>query len=116
MGLPDRRQHGAGAHLDAQHLAGHLRFAEQIGKQPVKSPRQVIFVVQPIEKNHEFVAAKAAHLGSVASEKRQPFGDSTNQAITDGMSERVVDALEVIQVKDRQAAESATDRRTPSTP
>ena len=46
----------------------------------------------------------------------EPFGDRIDQAVADGMAERVVDALEVIQVKDRQAAEPIRIAGLPWTP
>src|SRR5690606_36631403 len=39
-------------------------------------------------------------------ERRQPLGDRVDQAIADGVAERVVDALEVVEVKGGKATEA----------
>ena len=74
----------------------------------VKHAGQMALVFDPVEEDHELVAAEAADLGAVAGKGGKPFGDRIDQPVADRMSERVVDALEVVEVEDGQPAEPAS--------
>ena len=61
-------------------------------------------VLDAVDEDHELVAAEAADLDRVAGEGGKPFGDGIDQAVADRMAERIVDALEVVEVEHGQAA------------
>ena len=55
------------------------------------------------QQNHEFVAALAAYRVGGAHARDQTLGDRLQQLIADGMSKRIVDAFEEIEIKEQQA-------------
>ena len=54
---------------------------------------------------------KRLTLTRVAGEGRQPLRDGVDQAVADRMTERVVDALEVVEVEHGEAAAGGRGRR-----
>ena len=105
-GPVDLRNDRAGARLDAQVVAGDIDLALQAGKYLVHCHRELALVLDAVEEQHEFVAAEAADMNAVLGEDRQPFGDRIKQAVADGMAQRVVHALEIVQVDDGDRAQA----------
>ncbi len=56
--------------------------------------------VRRVDQQPEFVAAEATHLDLVVLERAEVRADTSQQLVTRGMAERVVDPLEVVEVDD----------------
>ena len=104
IGVLDARQHGAAAGLYAQRMAGDVDLPLKTREYLVEDAGQMAFVLDVVDEDHEFVAAEAADLDRIAGEGREPLRDGVDQAVADGMPERIVDALEVVEIEHRKAA------------
>ena len=104
VGVLDPRQHRAAARLDAQRVAGNVDLALEPGEYLVEDSGQMAFVVDPVDEDHELVAAEAADLDGIAGEGGEPLRDGVDQPVADGMPQRVVDALEVVEIEHGEAA------------
>ena len=69
VGVLDPRQHRAAAGLDAQRVAGDVDLALQAGEDRVEQRGQMALVLDPVEEDHELVAAEAADLDAVSLAK-----------------------------------------------
>src|SRR5690606_20830183 len=85
--------------LQAQRMAGHVNGALYLVEYPVDPVRQFLFAQHLVEEQHELVATEAADLHIVRSEMRELVGHGAQQTVADRMAERIVDALEVIEVE-----------------
>ena len=106
LGVPDARQDGAAACLDAQRVAGDVHIPLQPRKDLVEDGHEMALILEAIDEDDELVAAEAADLDRVAGKGGKPFGDGVDQAVADRVAERIVDALEIVEVEHRQAAEA----------
>ena len=104
VGVVGPRQHRARADLDAQRMAGDIDLALQALEHVVEHEAEFGFAVDPVDEHHELVAAEPADLDAVRCEAGQPFGNAVDQAVADRMAERVVDALEIVEVEHGQRA------------
>ena len=57
---------------------------------------------------------KRLTLDPIAAKAASRSADGIDQAVADRMAERVVDALEIVEVEDGEAHRAARDRRPPS--
>ncbi len=95
-------QHRPGAGLDAQAVACDIHVAVQLPEDAVQYAGEAFRLAHVVEEHHELVAAETADLHVFAVEPVQPLGDGIDQPVSDGMAERVVDALEVVKIEDHQ--------------
>ncbi len=87
-------------------MPGDVDLALQIGENLVEQAGQVAFVLDAVEEDHELVAAEAADGDAVPGNRRQSFGHGIDQPVADRVAQRVVDALEIVEVEHGQAAET----------
>jgi len=87
-------------------MAGHVDLALQSVENLLQLLGQMRLVLDAVEIDHELVAAEAADVDHAGGEGCQPLGHGIDQAVADGMAERVVDALEIVAVDDREPAQA----------
>ena len=101
--LMPRRRHrdaDAGADLD-QVIVDLVALAEMIDDAPGETGG-VLVRSDVLLEHHEFVAAEPRHEILRAQHLAQPVGDRAQQLVAAGMTERVVDLLELIEVDEQQ--------------
>ncbi len=97
-----RRRHrnaDAGADLD-QMIIDLVAFAQAVDDSPRKTGR-ILIRSDVLLKHHEFIATKARDEILGAQHFVQAAGDSAQQLVAAGVTERIVDLLELIEVDEQ---------------
>lgn len=87
-------------------MPGDIDFPLQAGEDLVELAGQMAFILDAVEEDHELVAAETADRDALPGNGGKPLGNGVDQAVADRMAKRVVDALEIVEVEHRQAAET----------
>ena len=95
-------------------MTGDIDLALQTLEHVVENEAEFGLAVDAVDVDHELVAAEPADLDRVRREAGQPLGHAVDQAVADRMAERVVDALEIVEVEHGERAACAHGRRLPS--
>ena len=116
--LTPRRRHGdadAGADLD-QVIVDLVALAQTLDDPPGQT-RGVLVRFDVLLEHHEFVAAEARHEILRAQHVAQPVGDRAQQLVAAGMTQGVVDLLELIEIDEQQCRQllgALLDRQQPA--
>ena len=95
-------------------MPGDIDLALQALEHVVEDEAEFGFAVDPVNEHHELVAAEPADLDAFRCEAGQPLGHAIDQAVADRMAERVVDALEVVEVEHGERAAAVMVAASPS--
>src|ERR671925_127630 len=85
-------------------MADDVDLALQCLEDIFKDGRKLGPAFDIVDKDHELVAAEAAYFDAVAGKPGQLFRDGVDEAVADGMTERIIDALEVVEIEDDERA------------
>jgi hypothetical protein len=103
--------HGTEAAGDPHSFAALQRRPEDVDHPVAKQPK-IVVGAQLGTQEHELVASDACHGVGAARDALEPVSHLGEDAVADLVTERVVDALEIVEVDEhqRQAAGSSFER------
>src|SRR5690606_7095358 len=94
---PRLRKHCTGTRLDAKRVSGNVHVAVEMSENRVEFFGEAFRLRYVVEEHHKLVAAEAADPDIVARKTAQPVRHGVDKPVSDRMTQRVVDALEVVE-------------------